>query len=137
MSLFPKKKIEEKGIESNLPMFTEYKWDFDKDEIKLLDGKTEIVTGVEALKVWVYKTLKTDRYKYLGYSWNYGSEIEDLLGKVMGQESINIQVEKRLRDALINDYIKDLDEMLIENVGDKLNISFTIDTIYGRGSINV
>lgn len=137
MSLFPNKKIEKKEIERKLPMFTEYKWDFLKNEIKLVDGKTELVTGIEALQVWVYKTLKTDRYKYLGYSWNYGSEIEDLLGKVMGEETVNIQVEKRLRDALINDYIKDIDDVIVENTNGSLKVSFAIETIYGRGSINV
>ena len=40
----------------NLPMFTEYDWDFELDRFKTDGtGKRVHLTGDNALKVWVYK----------------------------------------------------------------------------------
>ena len=69
----------------DLPLFKEFAWDFDNDCF-LYDksGKHILLEGTEAIKVWVYKALATERYTYLAYSWQYGIEIKPFIGMVMG-----------------------------------------------------
>ena len=41
----------------------------------------EIVEGLEALKVWAYLALQTAERRYYIYSWEYGHDLESLIGK--------------------------------------------------------
>ena len=70
--------------ETELPLFEQPAWDFNNDKF-IYDGNGfhVIVTGKEALKVWIYKALKTERYSYIAYSWQYGIELHPFIGKVM------------------------------------------------------
>src|SRR4051812_26637613 len=52
-----------------------YSLDFEKKRI------AGICDGVEAIEQVIYKILNTERYHYLIYSWNYGSEFVDLFGQ--------------------------------------------------------
>ncbi|MBH7464776.1 DUF2634 domain-containing protein, partial [Clostridioides difficile] len=40
-----------------------------------------ICDDVEALKQTIFLTLNTERYQHLIYSWNYGAELNDLIGE--------------------------------------------------------
>ena len=64
-----------------LPLYKECAWDFEKDKAIFVDGSPKIVYGNEGIKVWIYKAIKTNRYEFEIYTWDYGSEIESLLGK--------------------------------------------------------
>lgn len=56
----------------DLPLFVEYDWDFDNNSFKFTANGNRIkVTGDDALKVWVYKALMTERNQYLAYSTRY------------------------------------------------------------------
>lgn len=59
----------------------EYVWDFEKNDFKLKDGKFQIVEGIEALKIWIWKALKTSKGKYPIYSDAYGNEFEKIIVK--------------------------------------------------------
>ena len=58
--------------EEEFPLYREVAWDF-KNNIPVVEkGDFKIVTGKEAIKTWIYKTLKTERFRYEIYSWDYG-----------------------------------------------------------------
>ena len=59
---------------TDLPIFQEYAWNFDNDTFIFEHGRHKIVTENEALKVWIYKTLKTERWRYRAYETSYGIE---------------------------------------------------------------
>ena len=74
----------EETTEDELPLLKEYAWDFEQDKFRYDgNGNHIIVTGQEALKVWIYKALKTERYEHEAYSWSYGVELKPFIGKVM------------------------------------------------------
>lgn len=51
-----------------LPLLSEYGYDFEKHQFRYDENGNNItVTEVEALKVWIYKALMTERYRYLAY----------------------------------------------------------------------
>lgn len=57
--------------------FVEYGYDFDKQCFRYDEkGQNLMVTENEALKVWIYKAILTERYRYLAYDDSYGITIE-------------------------------------------------------------
>lgn len=121
-----------------LPLFKEYAWDIENNKFILEDGKFKIVEKDEALKIWIWKALKTVRYRYIAYSWNYGQEYETLIGKGLSAAALKLEVERYIKEAiLINPYIKDIYNLNIVVDGSKLNIDFTVSTVYGEVDINV
>ena len=55
----------------------------------------------EAMKQAIYKIIRTERYKYIIYDWNYGIELEDLFG--MPVNYCVPEIERRIREALLQD----------------------------------
>lgn len=97
-----------------------------------------IVTGLEAIRMWVYLAMRTPRYQHLIYSWDYGNEIEDLIGQSVTQEYLDTEIPRIIIDCLaINPYIKSISEIELTFKDDKLTGSFTINTDYGEGEISV
>ena len=72
-----------------------YKMKLEKERIE------RTVDGIEAVKQMIYKTLMTDRYRFEIYDWNYGVELDDLLGKP--KEFVKAELPRRIEDALIVD----------------------------------
>lgn len=52
----------------------------------------------EAMEQAIYKILNTERYRYLIYSWNYGSELQELFG--MPVTYVCPELERRITEAL-------------------------------------
>ncbi|ROR28359.1 uncharacterized protein DUF2634 [Mobilisporobacter senegalensis] len=98
----------------------------------------KIVEGVEAIKIWIYNALKTSRYKYNIFSWDYGSEIEDLIGHAYTQEYLEMEAKRMVEDCLMmNQYITGISDFNVKSEYDKLSISFTANTLFGEVRIDV
>lgn len=117
-----------------LPLIKEIAWDFNKDTPIIEYNTFKIVTGDEAIKVWVYKALKTERYKYLIYSWNYGSELETLIGYKYPKDLLKPELDRYIKECLsVNPYILNITlEDIILDKG-SLQVNLTLDTIYNTG----
>ncbi len=55
----------------------------------------------DAMKQAIYKIIRTERYKYIIYDWNYGIELEDLFG--MPVNYCVPEIERRITEALLQD----------------------------------
>lgn len=125
------------GKTNTLPLFAEYAWDFNNDCFIYRNGKNVIVTGNEALKVWIYKTLKTERYRYKVYENSYGVELEQFIGTTVNNEEAAMQVERYVVEALlVNPYIKSVESIEFTNENDILEFAIRVKTIYGEVVIN-
>ena len=129
MGLFPKyiesDAITEETQESKLPK--EYEIDFKTGQ---LTGR--IVEGAEAIKVWIWLVLQTPRYRYYIYSWDYGNEFEELIGRGYSEEYINAEAQRMTEDCLlVNEHIESITDFSVGMENDQLTISFTANTIYG------
>ena len=101
---------------------------------QLTGGK---VTGAKAVLVWAWNALMYPRYRYELTSWNYGCELQDLIGQVMDQEELEMTVDAIIRDTLLpNEYILDIDGLTCDLNEDRLTISFTIETPFGEEELN-
>lgn len=92
---------------------------------------TGFVDEKEAIKQAIALILNTERYKFLIYSWNYGAELEDLIGThpdIVEDESERIISEALLQD----DRIKAVYDFGFERRKDSIVVAFKVDTIFGE-----
>jgi hypothetical protein len=127
-----------KYTEQALKVPTEYAWDFKTDCPQLTDGKWETVTKNDAIKIWAMKALRTQRYRFLAYSPNFGHEFENLIGKGLTKNTILSQFKRYINDALmLNPYIKSISNLAIDVESEKITIGCTLITPYGEVNLNV
>lgn len=97
-----------------------------------------VITGIDAVIQWIRLTLGTERYFYNQFSWDYGSELETLIGREESKEYIESEVNRMITDALsVNDAIEGITDMTISTEKDSLYAEFTVNTIYGSGEVKV
>jgi len=119
-------------VTDSLDTFQEYAWDFDNDCFIFENGKHKIVTENEAMKVWIYKTLKTERWRYRAYDNAYGIELEQFIGASANNADNAAEVERYINESLlINPYIKSIDSIIFTNESDVLEFTIELTTIYG------
>ena len=137
MSLFPFVTYKEDIVKNNsFPLYREIAWDFKRDVPILENGDFKIVEGNEAIKVWVYKALLVPRYNYSIYSWNYGSELMDLIGKAYTPQLTKSEAKRYIEEALkINPYILDVNVIDTDFKDSVLSANVKITTIYGESEV--
>lgn len=126
-------------LEVELPLAKEYAWDFNKQDFRYKNGKMYFAYGNEAIKIWLWKLLKTERFRYLIFSWDYGNEIIELIGQGYTQALINSEAERYVREAIeynLSDYVTDITDVEITFVDRLLSVSFTAITPYGEVQYN-
>lgn len=115
----------------DLPIFKEYAWDFDNDEFIIQDGELVIVEKNEALKVWIYKALKTPKFRYVAYDYYYGNEFESLVGKEYDSDLVSIELKALIEKCLlVNKYIQSIDSVDLEFNDGKVTGTIYLTTIY-------
>lgn len=121
---------------AELPVPKEYAWDFESDCLRLIDGKVKTVSEAEAIKIWAMKALRTPRYRYLAYSWDYGHELEDLIGRGLSKEITESETVSLVREALlVNPYIQDIRDVSMNLEDSGLKVNCTLITPYGEVEI--
>ena len=128
-------------VAGDLPLFQEYAWDFERDCFLYdVNGRHILLSGNPALEVWIYKALKTERFEYLAYSWQYGIELKPFIGKVMGVQERYSELRRVITECLmVNPYIRSIDSFSItpENRAELIRVHITLTTVYGEVEINV
>lgn len=93
------------------------------------------IDGIEALRQHINKILSTEKYQYPIYSFNYGIELESLIGKDL--EYIQIELKRRIEECLSDDSrIQSIENFVFESEADTLYCSFNVVSIYGDVTIN-
>lgn len=134
--------------EEPLSMQRELDYDFETNQIKLANGAPKIVEGLPAIKIWIHKTLRTQRFRYDAYTWDYGTEFDDFISEGLSRESVTSETRRTIKEALlVNKRIIDIkniqitfgDSDALGNVTNtyKMNVSLDAVTIYGEVSVNV
>lgn len=96
-------------------------------------GEFVIVSGAEAVASWAYGALATVRYRHDIYSWNYGAELEGLIGQAASEDLKTADAPRLVREALtVCPYIESVKNIEVTFSGGKMAISATLETIYGE-----
>lgn len=109
--------------EQQQPSLT-WKLDFEAKRI------TQMVDGLEAVKQAAFVILETERFQHLIYSFNFGSELEGLIGK--SPLFVQSEVRRLIREALLqDDRITDVRDITFQTQGDSLLVEFTVVSVFG------
>ena len=120
------------------PLYKEIAWDFEKNEPIIENGEFKIVEENEAIKVWVYLALLTNNKQYPIYSWDYGSEVKELMGKNYTKALIEAEAKRLIEECLlINPYILEVEVVNTSFVDSALTCDIKITTIYGDMEVNI
>ena len=93
-----------------LPLYREIAWDFKNDHPLIENNEFKIVEMNDAISVWIYHAIKTYRYAFSIYSWDFGCEIDTLLGQNYTPAHTKAEVTRYIADSLmINPYILSID----------------------------
>ena len=118
------KLLVEEITETTYPNRT-YKVNIEKSRI---NGYTD---DLDAVVQSIYFILSTERYKYIIYSWDYGVELFNLIGKPMPY--VMAELPRRITEALIQDNrIKDVVDFEFTRKGKTLHVTFTVVTTLGN-----
>lgn len=102
-----------------------WKIDFDKNLV------TVNITDLEAVRQAAYLILSTERYEYIIYSDQYGSEFIDLFGE--NQAYVMSEVKRRITEALTyDDRITSVDNFEFTRTKRGLYVTFTISCDVGK-----
>lgn len=99
------------------------------------NGIQGYIYGLEALKQAIYKVLNTERYEYPIYSFNYGIELENLIGK--DPVYVQIELKRRIRECLLrDDRVTEVDNFRFEAAGDTIQCTFDVHSIFGNLTVS-
>ncbi|MCF0149585.1 MAG: DUF2634 domain-containing protein [Clostridium sp.] len=98
------------------------------------DNISGYVDELESLKQAIYKVLNTERYEYPIYSFNYGIELESLIGRE--SDYVKVELRRRIEECLLEDErINGVNDFEFIQERDNLLCSFNVSSIYGGISI--
>lgn len=120
-----------------LPLAREVAWDFRRDQPIWRSGRPVYVTGADAVLVWAWNCIHTERFAHDVFTSDYGQNLAKLIGQPYGDEIRQSEAIRKLREALmINPYITAVDQINASFEGSWLNISFNLTTVYGEVSVH-
>ena len=136
--IFPSYRGQEKT--NTLPIPKDIAIDFETGNPIIENNDFVIVERDEAIKVWCYYALKINKDRFIIYSPQYGSTLEDLIGNNY-VDTYKYELEKRVSDCLlVSPYIKSVDkvESNFDSETGELTGDIYITTIYSEGvEVNV
>lgn len=91
---------------------------------------TQMIDGLEAVKQAVYIILETQRFQFLIYSFNFGSELQGLIGK--SPLFVQSEIRRLIKEALLQDErITDVQNVRFQTQGDSMLVEFTVVSVFG------
>lgn len=138
--LFEMLEEESQVTTQDLPLFTEMAIDFNTGQIIEENGEIKILTGKEALNVWVWKALRTDRNRYKAYSSSFGNELNKEIGYVYDRTVKEQLIINEIIECLrVNPYITNVYnfETIYDEANVSLKVNFYMDSIYGTATQEV
>lgn len=119
-----------------MPMFYEMSIDFINGEPIITNNEIVILSGNEALNVWIWKALETERNRYAAYSSSFGNDLFNEIGLVHDR-TIKAQIlfSEIYNCLIVNPYILnvfDFQEELVDDISVKITFKYT--SVYGNST---
>lgn len=91
-----------------------------------------MIDGRKAIRQFARKAVQTARFRFFIYDDDYGSELDELIGKDVSIEFLNEEIPRVIREALIyDDRVKDVNNFNVDRQVDKVFVSFSVETVEG------
>lgn len=114
-----------------------FDFDFKAGEFRMKNGNPVVLSGIDALKLWIQKCIRTQLNRYSIYKGKqYGANIEDLvIGKSYNFDFAESELRREIEMALLqNEDIQSMSSFSVKKTGSTLDISLTLITVYGKVS---
>jgi hypothetical protein len=111
-------------------------FDFEKGEFVIQNGRMIELSDIEALKMWITKIIKTEKYQFDIYDaypdaleYQYGTLTEFCVGRVL-TDDIKVQLQENIeQSATRHPRVDFLSNWNFERAKDKLTVSFQVNLI--------
>lgn len=123
---------EVEDLEPDAPTYgTSWAFDFEAGDFTLVGGRIPETDGYRAWADWCVKTVLTQRFQFLAYSDDYGTDLLELKVADTRAEALTM-AEHLITDALESDpRTGSVHSFEFAAEGDTLNVSFTIEPTVG------
>ena len=119
--------------QQELPLYTEAAWNFSTNTPIWRGGNPVLVTGADAVLVWAWNALHTERFAHDIYSQDYGQDVSELIGRGYSDEVKHQEAVRCVQETLlINPYITAVEQVCVGFSGSTLSLTCKIKTIYGE-----
>lgn len=115
-----------------------YLFDFNKGDFVVRDGKLVECDGMDALKVWIEKILKTEKGRYRIYDGTgYGCQLEDLIiGNTYTLEFTEAELKREVEEAILkNPLVISVSNFTLTKTANALTIQIEVKTNDTAGDI--
>lgn len=146
-SIFPTINIEEEIIlenydevvaatVENVNMGKSFNFNFTTGDFTIKNGKVQVLEGVEALKVWIMKLIKTEKFRFKIYSTGstdeYGITLMDLVHSNYPYFFVKSEIQREITEGLLkNVEILEVKDFVFTREKRTLVVNFTVNSIYG------
>lgn len=111
--------------------FCEYAYDFDNNELLTKNGRHYYVYGNEAMKIWLYKAMITDRFRYSAYTDKFGTEIYTLIGEVVSSKLKEAEIKRYIIEAvMVHPFMVSINDIQLERVKSGLKAIVYYTTVF-------
>ena len=123
------------GTAQALPLYWDVDMDYDKGVPRFSGGEPVLASGLEAVKGWAWRALHTERYRWSPFSWDYGCELESLVGQPYRADTRLSEAVRYVREALtVCPYITGAAAEVVGFDGSTLRMRVSLTTVYGAVS---
>lgn len=123
----------------DLPPLQEWAYDFENNELMTDEnGLPYLVSGNEALKIWLFWAIITERYRWKANSRDYGTEIDRMIGINASQAIKSSELERTIREAIgICQYVKTIESIDIALEDSVVVVDVKIKSVYQEGWVEL
>lgn len=127
------------GGSSDLPMMQEWAFDIDTGQFMTNEnGRYYLVEGNEALKIWLYWAVTTQRYRWIANSRDYGVETDRMIGMFMSDAIKSSELKRTIREAIeICPYVKSVKSIELSAEEELVLVDVTVTSPYEEGWVSV
>ena len=115
-----------------------YLFNFEKGDFVIRDGKLVECDGIEAIKVWIEKILRTEKGRFKIYdNTDYGCHLEDLIiGNSYPIEFTEAELKREIEEALLlNPQINSVTNFKISREKNRLTVTMEVHMNNAESSI--
>lgn len=122
-----------------LPLLQEWAYDFERNEFLTNEnGLPYLVSGNEALKIWVFWAVTTAKRHWLANSRAYGSEIERMVGLPVSVAIKSSELKRTIKESIEQcEYVKHVDSIETSFEDGLLSIDVQLKSVYNEGWVNL
>jgi len=111
--------------------FCEYAYDFENNELLTRNGEHYYVYGNEAMKIWIYKCMLTDRFRFSAYTDRFGTEVYTLIGEVISTKLKEAEVKRYITEAImVHPFMVSINKMILKTEKSGLYVDVYYTTVF-------